>query len=141
MPFLVSPDLDRLVGSLADDLRIDVQLPQGPGITYVVDAYLEGKQTPVLFGIALNGFGVEMLLDLFVDIAPTPRPRETTSRVVSPYEDSFSGVVFKVQANMDPNHRDRMAFLRICSGRFERGMKVQHHRRNQAVRIANATRL
>lgn len=139
MPDLDSPELDRLVGSLADDLRFDVQLLQEAGNTYDVDAYLEGKQTPVLFGIALNGFGVEMLLDLFVDIAPTPRPRETTSRVVSPYEDSFSGVVFKVQANMDPNHRDRMAFLRICSGRFERGMKVQHHRRNQEVRIANAT--
>ena len=139
MPDLDDPALDSLLGSQADDLRFDIELLKEAGNTYDVDAYLAGKQTPVLFGIALNGFGVRMLLDMFVDIAPTPRARATTTREVSPYEPSFTGMVFKIQANMDPNHRDRMAFMRVCSGRFERGMKVQHHRRKQEVRIANAT--
>lgn len=139
VPDLDAPLLDEILGSQADDLRFDVELLREAGNTYDVDAYLAGTQTPVLFGIALNGFGVRMLLDLFVEIAPAPLPRRTTTREVSPFEEAFSGMVFKIQANMDPNHRDRVAFLRVCSGRFERGMKVQHHRRKQEIRIGNAT--
>ncbi len=139
MPDLDDPELDTVLGSQADDLRFDVALLREAGNVFDVDAYLAGKQTPALFGIALNGFGVRMLLDLFVDIAPSPRPRNTTTRQISPYEPTFTGMVFKIQANMDPNHRDRMAFMRVCSGRFERGMKMRHHRRKQDVRIANAT--
>jgi peptide chain release factor 3 len=98
-----------------------------------------GIQTPVLFGSALNGFGIDEMLATFIKIAPPPLPRPTSSREVSPYEENFSGVVFKIQANMDPNHRDRMAFMRICSGKFERGMTVQHQRLSRELRLANAT--
>jgi Peptide chain release factor RF-3 len=98
----------------------------------------------VFFGSAINNFGVQELLNAFVELAPAPRPRVaiTTapeSREVTPTEPDFSGVVFKIQANMDPAHRDRIAFLRICSGRFQRGMKLRHHRIGKDVTIANAT--
>ena len=136
---LDDPRLDDLLGTQAEDLRFDVRLLQEAGAAFDVDAYLAGKQTPVLFGSALNGFGTGELLDTFTEIAPPPQPRPTTTRAVSPYEEDFSGIVFKIQANMDPNHRDRMAFLRICSGKFERGIKLRHHRRAQDLRVANAT--
>ncbi|MDD4649985.1 MAG: EF-Tu/IF-2/RF-3 family GTPase, partial [Desulfoplanes sp.] len=84
-------------------------------------------------------FGVQELLDTFVELAPAPRPRQTTTREVSPYEPEFSGVAFKIQANMDPAHRDRIAFVRICSGKFTRGMKVRHHRIDKEIQISNAT--
>src|SRR5690606_27799449 len=108
-----------------------VELLAGAGTAFDPTAYRAGTQTPVLFGTALSGFGVEALLDLFAEIAPPPLPREAVApegegRTVSPYEEAFTGLVFKVQANMDPNHRDRVAFLRVCSGRFERGMKLRH---------------
>jgi len=93
----------------------------------------------VFFGSALNNFGVRELLDAFVEMAPAPRPRPAASREVSPYEEPFSGFVFKIQANMDPAHRDRMAFLRICSGKFTKGMKVVHHRLGKQIALANAT--
>ncbi|MEX2401151.1 MAG: peptide chain release factor 3, partial [Rhodothermales bacterium] len=139
VPDLDDPALDELLGPEADELRFSIELQKEAGATFDREKYLRGEQTPVLFGSALNGFGIEPLLDLFVDIAPPPQPRATTTREVSPYEPEFSGIVFKIQANMDPNHRDRMAFLRICSGKFERGIRVQHHRREQEMRIANAT--
>ena len=101
--------------------------------------FLNGNQTPVFFGSALNNFGVQELLDAFVELAPSPRPRNTVTREVSPYEEAFSGFVFKIQANMDPAHRDRMAFLRICSGKFTRGMKVFHHRVGKQITLRNAT--
>jgi len=102
-------------------------------------AYLDGRQTPVFFGSALSNFGVGDMLDSFVELAPPPRPRPTTTRTVEPQEDNFSGVVFKIQANMDPKHRDRMAFVRVCSGRFKRGMKVIHQRTGDETRLQNAT--
>ena len=136
---LSDPRLDRALGSQADQLREDLELLEGAGGTFDVDAYLAGKQTPVLFGSAISGFGVDELLDTFVDIAPPPLPRPTTTRMVSPYEEAFSGVVFKIQANMDPNHRDRLAFMRVCSGKFERGIRLKHHRIGQDLRVANAT--
>ena len=84
-----------------------------------------GKQSPVFFGSAVNNFGVQSLLDAVVDLSPPPIARPSTTREVLPNEPKFSGFVFKIQANMDPKHRDRIAFLRVCSGRFERGMKVK----------------
>ena len=136
---LDDPLLDALLGRQADHLRADAELLAGAGTPYDFDAYRAGTQTPVLFGSAIDGFGVPDLLGFFAEIAPPPQPRATTAREVSPYEAAFSGFVFKVQANMDPNHRDRIAFLRVCSGRFERGMKVRHQRIERDVRLANAT--
>lgn len=136
---LSDPELDRLLGSQADELRQDIELLEGAANPFNLDDYLKASQTPVFFGSAINNFGVKELLDAFVELAPPPRPRETTTRSVSPYEETFSGFVFKIQANMDPSHRDRIAFFRICSGTFERGMKVMHHRIGRDVTLANAT--
>jgi peptide chain release factor 3 len=137
---LDDPLLDELLGGRdADALRQDVELLDGAGYPFDPDLYLAGKQTPVFFGSAVNNFGVRELLDTFVELAPAPQPRAAETRVVSPYEEEFSGVVFKIQANMDPAHRDRIAFLRICSGTFTRGMRVKHHRIGREIQIANAT--
>jgi peptide chain release factor 3 len=136
---LADPELERLLGSQADDLRRDVELLEGAANPLEMDHYLRGNQTPVFFGSALNNFGVRELMDAFVEMAPSPRARPTLTRVVSPCEESFSGFVFKIQANMDPAHRDRIAFLRICSGKFTRGMKVIHHRLGKEIALANAT--
>jgi peptide chain release factor 3 len=133
------PELDRILGSQAEELRADVELLEGAAHPFDRDAYLAGRQTPVFFGSAINTFGVQQLLDTFVETAPAPKPRETLTRTVSPYEEPFSGFVFKIQANMDPSHRDRIAFFRICSGKFSRGMKVRHIRLGRDVQIANAT--
>ena len=131
--------LDDVLGDQADDLRFDVELMREAGNDLDTQAYLDGKQTPVFFGSALSNFGVGDMLDSFVELAPPPRPRPTTTRRVQPHEDQFSGVVFKIQANMDPNHRDRMAFVRVCSGVFEKGMKVIHQRTGEETRLQNAT--
>jgi peptide chain release factor 3 len=131
--------LERLLGNQADDLREDVALIEGAANPFEMDHYLRGNQTPVFFGSALNNFGVRELLDAFIEMAPAPRPRPAATREVSPCEESFSGFVFKIQANMDPAHRDRIAFLRICSGKFTRGMKVIHHRLGKEMALANAT--
>jgi peptide chain release factor 3 len=136
---LDDPRLDELLGDQARDLRRDMELIAGAGYPFDRERYLSGKQTPVFFGSAINNFGVQEMLNAFVDLAPAPRPRPTTTRYVEPNEPEFSGVVFKIQANMDPAHRDRIAFLRICSGRFQRGMKLRHHRIGKEVTIANAT--
>jgi peptide chain release factor 3 len=136
---LADPQLDELLGDQADELRADIELLEGAANPFELAEYLKGNQTPVFFGSGVNNFGVEELLDALVDLAPAPGPRATTTRDVSPLEESFSGFVFKIQANMDPAHRDRIAFLRICSGKFTRGMKVRHHRLGKEVAIANAT--
>ena len=136
---LNDPLLDELLGSQVDELRNDVELLEGAAHPFEEEAYLAGLQTPVFFGSAINTFGVQQLLDTFVELAPAPLPRETESREVSPYEEPFTGFAFKIQANMDPAHRDRIAFFRICSGKFTRGMKVRHLRLNRDVQIANAT--
>ena len=104
-----------------------MELLEGAAHPFDQEAYLAGLQTPVFFGSAINTFGVQQLLDTFVEHAPAPLPREAASRTVSPYEEPFTGFVFKIQANMDPAHRDRIAFFRICSGKFTRGMKVRHN--------------
>jgi peptide chain release factor 3 len=131
--------LEELLGSRADALREDAALLEGAANPLEMGHFLNGSQTPVFFGSALNNFGVRELLDAFVEMAPAPRSRPAASREVSPYEAPFSGFVFKIQANMDPAHRDRMAFLRICSGKFTRGMKVVHHRVGKQIALANAT--
>ena len=136
---LDDPRLDELLGSQVEELRGDIELLEGAGHPFDMTAYLAGRQTPVFFGSAINTFGVQQLLDAFVQYAPHPLPRESATRDVSPYEEAFSGFTFKIQANMDPAHRDRIAFFRICSGKFTRGMKVRHVRLGRDVQIANAT--
>ena len=136
---LDDPLLDEHLGDLADQLRLDMELLQEAGTPFSVEKYLEGKQTPVFFGSAINNFGVRELLETFVELAPKPGARETTTRFVAPDEPNFSGFVFKIQANMDKSHRDRIAFLRICSGRFTRGMKLFHHRTGKEIAINTAT--
>ncbi len=136
---LTDPLLDDLLGSQADQLREDIELIEGATDPFDPAQYLIGSQSPVFFGSAINNFGVKELLDAFVETAPHPGPRAAVSRDVSPYEKPFSGFAFKIQANMNPAHRDRIAFVRICSGKFKRGMKVMHHRLGKEVTLSNAT--
>lgn len=131
--------LDEILGSQAEELRDEIELIEGAADPFELAHYLKGNQTPVFFGSAINNFGVKEMLDAFVEMAPAPSDRKATTRVVSPYEKPFSGFAFKIQANMDPAHRDRIAFIRICSGKFTRGMKVRHHRIGKDVTWANAT--
>jgi peptide chain release factor 3 len=131
--------LDEYLDSQARELRDDIELIEGAASPFELEHYLKGNQTPVFFGSAINNFGVKEMLDTFVEIAPSPDVRTAVSRNVSPYEKSFSGFAFKIQANMNPAHRDRIAFVRICSGKFTRGMKVMHHRVDKEISLANAT--
>jgi peptide chain release factor 3 len=131
--------LDELLKRQADVLRQDIELLEGAANSFELEHYLKAGQTPVFFGSAVNNFGVKELLDAFVELAPAPGPRQTTTRTIEPYESDFSGFAFKIQANMNPAHRDRIAFLRICSGKFTRGMKVRHHRIGKEISLANAT--
>jgi peptide chain release factor 3 len=133
------PVLDELLGRQADTLREDLELLEGAANPFDHEEYLRAGQTPVFFGSAVNNFGVREMLDAFVELAPPPGPRATTGRLVSPDEESFSGFTFKIQANMNPAHRDRIAFFRICSGKFTRGMKIAHHRLGKEVTLSNAT--
>ena len=136
---LSDPALDRLLGGQAEDLRRDIELIEGAADPFEINQFLRGSQTPVFFGSAINNFGVKEMLDGFVEMAPHPGLRSASSRDVSPYEESFSGFAFKIQANMNPAHRDRIAFVRICSGKFTRGMRVVHHRIGKEMALANAT--
>ncbi len=136
---LEDPQLDELLGKQADVLREDVELMEGAANPFEHNEYLKASQTPVFFGSAINNFGVREVLDAFVELAPAPGPRAAVSRMVKPEETAFSGFAFKIQANMDPAHRDRIAFFRICSGKFTRGMKARHHRLGKDITIANAT--
>ncbi len=131
--------LDELLGDQADELREDIELLEGAANPFEYEHYSNASQTPVFFGSAINNFGVQELLNGFVEMAPPPGPRETITRSVAPQEEDFSGFVFKIQANMNPAHRDRIAFLRVCSGKFTRGMKVKHHRIGKDITLANAT--
>jgi peptide chain release factor 3 len=132
--------IDDAVGeSNAQQLRADVELIEGVYPEFDTKAYLEGKVAPVFFGSAVNNFGVKELLDTFIRVAPPPIPRETDVRIVEPLEHKFSGFVFKIHANMDPKHRNRIAFVRICSGQFERGNNYYHVRQDKSIRFSNAT--
>ena len=135
-----SNELERLIGeNNASRLRTDVELIEGVYPEFKIDDYLSGKIAPVFFGSAVNNFGVKELLDTFIRIAPGPIHRETTVRTVEPDESRFSGFVFKIHANMDPKHRNRIAFVRVCSGKFERGSNYFHVRQNKSIRFSNAT--
>jgi len=136
---LSDPVLDELLNKQADELREDIELLEGAANPFERRHFLKGSQTPVFFGSAINNFGVKEMLDAFLELSPHPGVRQAVSREVSPYEKEFSGFAFKIQANMNPAHRDRIAFVRICSGKFTRGMKVVHHRIGKDVTFANAT--
>ena len=127
-----------LLGVYYGDYVDEIELVRGASHDFDHDAYLAGTLTPVFFGTALSNFGVREMLDGFVDWAPAPLPRATDQREVGATEPTFSGFVFKIQANMDPKHRDRIAFMRICSGAYEKGMKMRHVRLGKDVRIADA---
>ena len=134
------PAIDSYVGETnAKQLRADVELIEGVYPDFEVKDYLSGKVAPVFFGSAVNNFGVKELLDTFIEIAPAPIPRETTIREIRPDEKKFSGFIFKIHANMDPRHRNRIAFLRVCSGKFERGANYLHVRQDKNIRFSNAT--
>ncbi len=120
-----------------EQLKMEVELVHGASHPFDQQRFLDGKQTPVFFGSAINNFGVREILNALLDWAPAPIARDATARVVNPSEQAFSGFVFKIQANMDANHRDRIAFLRVCSGHFERGMKIKHLRINREIRVSN----
>lgn len=132
------PLLDEKLGEKdAAILREDAELLEGVYGELPVTNYLNGKVAPVFFGSAINNFGVKEMLDTFIRIAPVPRPRPTSARDISPQEDKFSGFIFKIHANLDPKHRDRIAFLRVCSGRFERNKYFHHVRLDKDVRFSN----
>jgi peptide chain release factor 3 len=135
---LNNPALDIAIGDMAEEFRSELELVQGASHDFDKSAFLEGKLTPVYFGSALNNFGVQELLDAFAAFAPSPQNCHTETREVEPTEEKFSGFVFKIQANMDPNHRDRIAFMRICSGKYQKGMKMRHVRIQRDIQIQNA---
>jgi peptide chain release factor 3 len=135
---LESARANEVLGDDASRFRQEIELLKGACPTFDIEAYLAGRQTPVFFGSAINNFGVKELLDEFVEHAPSPRPRETETRDVDPAEKQLTGFVFKIQANMDPGHRDRIAFMRICSGEFQKGMKLTHVRTGKEMKIAAA---
>ena len=135
---LSSSELDTLIGEkAADDLREEIELVSGVYPEFNRDSYLDGEQQPVFFGSALNNFGVRELLDCFVNIAPKPRPKHSEERLVEPDEDKFTGFVFKIHANMDPNHRNRLAFVKIVSGEFKRNTPYLHVRHNKKVKFSS----
>ncbi len=133
-----NPELDKIVGQKhADKLREELELVTEIYPSFDRDAYLKGALQPVFFGSALNNFGVRELLDCFIEIAPQPRPKESDTRLVQPDENKFSGFVFKIHANMDPKHRDRLAFIKIVSGTFERNKPYLHVRHNKNLKFSS----
>ena len=136
---LNNPELDKMIGEDAATLRTETELVQGVYDPFDRQKYLDGDICPVFFGSALNNFGVKELLDCFIQIAPTPIGRDAEQRHVEPQEDKFTGFVFKIHANMDPNHRDRIAFVRVVSGKFERNKPYTHVRLKRELKFANPT--
>lgn len=136
---LNNPELDEVVGSgLADDLREELELVVGASNEYDEEMFLKGELTPVFFGTALGNFGVDHMLDGLTEWAPPPKPRESDIGPINAQDEHFSGFVFKIQANMDPKHRDRIAFMRIVSGEYKKGMKMHHVRIGKDVSISDA---
>lgn len=129
--------LDELIGEDAEQLREDVELIEGVYEPFDKEKYLNGQLAPVFFGSAVNNFGIKEMLDTFTEIAPTPLPRPSSKGPIDPYQDKFSGFIFKIHANLDPNHRDRIAFLRVCSGEFERNKFFHHTRLSKQFRFSN----
>ncbi|MGB6977121.1 MAG: peptide chain release factor 3 [Gammaproteobacteria bacterium] len=136
---LQHPQLDELLGTSAVSFREELQLIKGASHAFNLEAYRRGELTPVYFGSAINNFGIRELLDDFVQYAPPPQPRATQQRQVMPEEPKFTGFVFKIQANMDPNHRDRIAFMRICSGQYQKSMRLLHVRLDKEIQVHNAS--
>ncbi|HXL83482.1 MAG TPA: peptide chain release factor 3 [Casimicrobiaceae bacterium] len=134
---LGNPRLDDLFPDEMSALRHDVELLRNASSPFDLESFLEGRQSPVFFGSAINNFGVQEILQALVEWAPPPQPRDGSSRVVAPAEKTFSGFVFKIQANMDPRHRDRIAFFRVCSGRYQPAMKVRHLRIGREMKLGN----
>jgi len=135
---LANPRLDALFPGEMAAVRRDVELIRATSHPFERVEFLAGRQTPVFFGSGINNFGVQEILKALIDWAPPPQPRDGGARIVQPAEPAFSGFVFKIQANMDPRHRDRIAFFRVCSGRYSPGMKVKHLRLDREMKIANA---
>ena len=135
---LNTPEGQEFLGEFAKRFAEEIELVQGATDTFDPAAYRAAKQTPVFFGSAINNFGVEELLASFTEHAPGPQPRATLERPVEPLEKDLTGFVFKIQANMDPGHRDRIAFMRLCSGKYTRGMRLHHVRLAKEVRVAAA---
>ncbi|MEY3038100.1 MAG: hypothetical protein RL143_667, partial [Pseudomonadota bacterium] len=135
---LESDEAKTLLGAEYEDFCEEIELVRGATHEWSIDAYLAGTQTPVFFGTALGNFGVREMMHDFVDWAPAPSLRATETREVNADEEKFSGFIFKIQANMDPKHRDRIAFMRICSGKYTKGLKMRHSRIGKDVRIADA---
>ena len=132
-----NPRLAKMFPLEIEQVKMEIELLKGASHPYDLAAFLAGTRTPVFFGSAINNFGVREILNALIDWAPAPRSRDATVRVVAPVETPFSGFVFKIQANMDANHRDRIAFLRVCSGRFERGMKIKHLRLAREIKVSS----
>ena len=135
---LDNPRLDELFGDLVEEFREEIELVRGASYEFDLGKFLAGELSPTFFGSAMNNFGITELMDSFIDYAPKPQSRETKTRVVEAKEEGFSGFVFKIQANMDPKHRDRIAFLRVCSGQYKKGMKLRQTRVGKDITIANA---
>ncbi len=135
---LDNPELDELLGDIVEDFREEIELVKGASYEFNQQYFSDGKLSPVFFGSAMNNFGIKEMLDAFVDYAPAPQSRVTESREVLPDETNFTGFVFKIQANMDPAHRDRIAFVRICSGEYNKGIKLRHVRINRDMQVSNA---
>lgn len=135
---LDSEEATKLMGVYASDFREQIEFVRGATHQFDLDEYLAGQLTPVFFGTALGNFGVREMLNGFVEWAPPPRARQTHQRLVEPGEEKFSGFIFKIQANMDPKHRDRIAFMRVCSGSYQQGMKMKHTRLGKEIKIADA---
>ncbi len=135
---LDNPKLEELLGPQAQELRDEIDLVKGASHEFSLEAYRAGKLTPVYFGSAINNFGITELLNDFVDYAPQPSDRDAGDRRIAPDEERFSGFVFKIQANMDPNHHDRVAFLRICSGIYRKSLKVRQVRTGKDIKLNSA---
>ena len=135
---LTDPAFAQTIGQKAlDQLNEELELVKGVYPDFDQEAYLNGNLQPVFFGSALNNFGVQELLDCFIDIAPAPLVKKAEEREIDPTEKNFSGFVFKIHANMDPNHRDRLAFIKIVSGTFERNKPYLHVRNNKKLKFSS----
>ena len=136
---LDDPEIDKYISPFTQQLRDDLELVEGVYPAFEVEQYRKGELAPVFFGSALNNFGVREILDCFIEIAPSPRPSTTEQREIDPYQDKMTGFIFKIHANMDPNHRDRIAFLKICSGVFERNKPYLHVASGKNMKFASPT--
>ena len=135
---LDSAQVKEFLGTYADEFKDEIELVKGASHQFDREAYLKGQMTPIYFGTALGNFSVREMLEDFIEWAPAPLGRKTNTRDVDAYEEGFSGFVFKIQANMDPKHRDRIAFMRICSGEYRKGMKMHHCRMSKDIKVTDA---